>query len=203
MSMPDTSIDPKILNSAREEFLSKKYADASLREICKKAGVTTGALYKRFPGKEALFEAVLAPTLKAVETMSVQVEDYDYECLDKNQMQSVWDMSELTLEKFVRFFYEHHDGFRLLLCCAEGSAYSDFLNSFVNTHTKRTMKFVDAAVEKNITDSKIDEDELHMLLTAFWTTLLEPIVHDFPIEKAIQHCGVVAKFFNWQAVFGF
>ena len=69
MSLPDHSIDPKILASAKEEFLSKGYVEASLRKICKTAGVTTGALYKRFAGKEALFEALLAPTLQDLKTI--------------------------------------------------------------------------------------------------------------------------------------
>ena len=35
----------KLLASARQEFLEKGYTQASLRSICKNAGVTTGALY--------------------------------------------------------------------------------------------------------------------------------------------------------------
>ena len=52
MSVADRSIDPRIKESAKEEFLQKGFLDASLQEICKNAGVTTGALYKRFKGKE-------------------------------------------------------------------------------------------------------------------------------------------------------
>ena len=47
MSKPDRSIDPRILESAKEEFLDKGFLGASLNNICRKAGVTTGALYKR------------------------------------------------------------------------------------------------------------------------------------------------------------
>ena len=47
MAIPDKTIDPRILDCAREEFLSKPYEAVSLREICAKAGVTTGALYQR------------------------------------------------------------------------------------------------------------------------------------------------------------
>ena len=51
MSLPDRSIDPKILDCAKAEFLEKGFADASLRSICSKAGVTTGALYSAFQEK--------------------------------------------------------------------------------------------------------------------------------------------------------
>ena len=35
--------------------------------------------------------------------------------------------AEKTLKGIMGFLYEHYDGFRLLLCYAEGSVYSDFL----------------------------------------------------------------------------
>lgn len=56
----------KLLAAAGEEFAAKGYSHASLREICSKADVTTGALYFFFDSKEALFEAVLAPFTDAL-----------------------------------------------------------------------------------------------------------------------------------------
>lgn len=44
----------KLLASAKAEFLEKGYINASLRSICKNAGVTTGALYFFFRDKEDL-----------------------------------------------------------------------------------------------------------------------------------------------------
>ena len=203
MSFPDHSIDPKILASAKEEFLSKGYVEASLRKICKTAGVTTGALYKRFAGKEALFEALLAPTLQDLKTIHSEGESFDYEKLNQNEMHAVWDMSEVTLNRFMDFLYDHYDGFKMLLCCSEGSVYSNFLNDFVDEHTKKSMRFIETAYQKGIAPERIDENELHMLLTAFWSTMFEPIVHDLSKEQAVYHCKAVSKFFNWQAVLGF
>ena len=51
MAVPDHSIDPRILESARKEFLTYGFEKASLKSICEGAGVTTGALYKRYKGK--------------------------------------------------------------------------------------------------------------------------------------------------------
>ena len=54
MSIPDSSITPQILKAAEIEFLEKGFVNASLRDICQKAGVTTGALYKRFCGERQI-----------------------------------------------------------------------------------------------------------------------------------------------------
>ena len=64
MAVPDHSIDPRIFESARKEFLANGFERASLKAICEGAGVTTGALYKRYKGKEDLFCAVVDQTVK-------------------------------------------------------------------------------------------------------------------------------------------
>lgn len=40
MSKPDKTLDPKILDAAKKEFLEKGYEKASTNAICKSAGVT-------------------------------------------------------------------------------------------------------------------------------------------------------------------
>ncbi len=203
MSLPDSSIDSKILESAKAEFLQKGFKNTSLREICKKAGVTTGALYKRYSGKEALFDAVVNPTLRDIADWGSSVERYNYKYLDSNEMQKVWDMSEETHKKWIEFFYARYDSMKLLLCCAEGSGQSGFLHNFVLENTRHTFAFAKEAKRRGITDKDIDDDELHILLTAYWSTLFETIIHDFPKEKALRYCNVITQFFNWQAIFGF
>ena len=63
MSVPDKSIDPRLLSAAKKVFLKKGFEMASLAEICQTAGVTTGALYKRYRGKEELFAEVVSKTI--------------------------------------------------------------------------------------------------------------------------------------------
>ena len=46
-----------IHRAAKAEFLEKGYKDASLRNIVKSVGMTTGAFYGYYKSKEELFEA--------------------------------------------------------------------------------------------------------------------------------------------------
>lgn len=57
------------MESATEEFADKGYDGASLRQICAKAGVTTGALYFFYENKEGLFRQVIAPLTDAVHAL--------------------------------------------------------------------------------------------------------------------------------------
>ena len=56
----------KLSDSAKKEFMEKGFMKASLRNICKNAGVTTGALYFFFKDKDALFVSLIQEPLKRV-----------------------------------------------------------------------------------------------------------------------------------------
>ena len=55
----DKETKSRLLASAKQEFMEKGYLQASLRNICKNAGVTTGALYFFFQDKEDLFASLV------------------------------------------------------------------------------------------------------------------------------------------------
>lgn len=49
-----------VLAAAREEFIERGFRDARIDDIAERAGLTRGAVYSNFPGKRALYFAVLA-----------------------------------------------------------------------------------------------------------------------------------------------
>ena len=67
----------KIHEIASAEFLEKGFRGASLREIVKKAGVTTGAFYGYYKSKEELFSAMVKePADYVVNRFKSLVEDF-------------------------------------------------------------------------------------------------------------------------------
>ena len=62
MTQNETTL--KILECAKNDFLQNGYQGVSLKEICRHAGVTTGALYHRFSGKAELYKSVVEPISK-------------------------------------------------------------------------------------------------------------------------------------------
>lgn len=55
-----------LIEIAREQFAAKGYANVALEDIVAAAGVTRGALYHHFDGKEGLFRAVLETVSREV-----------------------------------------------------------------------------------------------------------------------------------------
>ena len=52
-----------ILKSAMKTFSEVGFRNASIRNICKDAGVTNGAFYAHFDSKDALFAALVSEKL--------------------------------------------------------------------------------------------------------------------------------------------
>lgn len=203
MALPDTSIDPRIIKSAKEEFLKHGFSNASLETICRNAGVTTGAFYNRYKNKAALFDTLVAPTLADIDQLYDQWSIRCFGLLKADKLPQMWAELEASCLMWLDFIYERYDGFKLLLCCSEKTVHSNFLHDFVYRNTAVTYEFSKAAYERGYTGTLVDQEVLHLLLTASWSARLEVVIHDFPREKAKEYYRELVKFFNWSAILGY
>jgi AcrR family transcriptional regulator len=63
----------RILEVATELFYARGYAGTSIRDIAEALGLTKGALYYHFAGKEALLDAMVAPLFDGLERLTQRV----------------------------------------------------------------------------------------------------------------------------------
>lgn len=131
MSKPDKTLDPKILDAAKKEFLEKGYEKASTNAICKSAGVTWGALQKRYSGKDALFCALVAPVAEEFKATLIGSNE-DFHAQTKEQQEAAALHADRDGNPFVEYIYGHFDVFRLLLRCAGGSSYEHYMDDLVD-----------------------------------------------------------------------
>ena len=67
-----------ILQSAKEIFLECGYQEASMRKIAARAGITPGAIYKHFSGKEEMFGEIFAESGNKLMALSESMLDIDF-----------------------------------------------------------------------------------------------------------------------------
>lgn len=203
MAKADQSIDPRILASAKAEFLELGFEKASLKTICEKAQVTTGALYKRYSGKEALFCAVVSETVEKLNAVAAEKTGVDLSQLSDEALVKAWDMDEEYMLWWFQLLYQHREGFTLLLCKAEGTSYANFPHDWVETMTQGTWAYYQEARRRGLAKTDLSNRELHVLLSAFWTTIYEPFIHGYTWEEIVFHSHLVCGLFNWYRVLGF
>ncbi len=202
MSTPDRTIDPRIIESAKREFLAYGFEKASLKAVCEKAGVTTGALYRRYKGKEALFSAVVADTIADLNEYVTEKKKLLPQMLSDHDLVNLWGMDEEGMMWWFRFLYERHDGFVLLLKCSEGTRYSNFQHELVEMVTDYTYLFFEEAYRRKLAKAVVSKEELHILQAAYWETIFEPFIHGFTWEQIETHCKRVCRFLNWKDALG-
>src|SRR3954462_15323117 len=66
----------KVLAAAREAF-AERGASTSLEEIARRAGVGIGTLYRNFPNRQALLEAVYVDEVESVSRPAAELQDLE------------------------------------------------------------------------------------------------------------------------------
>ena len=107
MANEESTTLQNILAAGKEEFLEKGFKSASLRNIVKTAGVTTGAFYGYFSGKEALFAALVEEHATAIMNIFMSAQE-DFEMLDEKDKATLEQLEKEHPEYIVK--KELHEG---------------------------------------------------------------------------------------------
>lgn len=137
--------EQKLIRSGRAEFLKKGYVKASLRDICKAAGVTTGAFYFSFESKEALMTAILDPVIADYEHMCAELaqrEEEDPSTADDNERQIMEYLSEHRAEAIIlmeRSEGSRYEGFRQKVYSQMQAAFTSYFSKFMGSEPDSEM----------------------------------------------------------------
>lgn len=192
----------KIQQAAIDEFLEKGFRGASLRQIVKHAGVTTGAFYGYFSSKEALFASIVEPHAQAIMAnfMEAQLRFAD---LPKNEQSSHMGIeSSSCIDWMVDYICEHRDSIKLLLSKAEGTSYENFVHNIVEVEVEYTLKYMDVLRELGYTVPRLDKTLCHIIASGMFGGIFEVVIHDIPKKQAMRDVGQLRAFYTagWLAL---
>lgn len=195
MSKPDESINPKLLESAKEEFLVHGFEKASTNVICKNAGVTSGALFKRYASKEDLFRALVEPVAMGFKKRLVN-ESQAFGKLSKEEQEE----KALTFNPegfdMVTYMYDYFDEFKLILECSHGTEFEHYFDEIVEIIVENNrIYFKDMQHEAVILGKKVTPEMIHMITNAYLSGLFEPIRHKMLKEDAKIYIEQLEYFF--------
>ena len=201
--MLEDSMKEKIIQIAKGEFLANGYLGASTRNIAQKAGLTTGALYNRFIGKDELFEEVVGSSAnKLLDEFSFSHEEFMNFDLDI-QIESMFTYSHEKVQRMLDIVYSDIDAFNIILTKSSGSRYEFYIDNMVEMEVESTFKFIDVLKQKGKEVVEIDETLMHMICTAMFNLFFEPVKHGMDKDKASKYVENGFKFFDagWSVLF--
>ena len=194
MSTKAEDTEKNILNTARKHFLKDGFSGASLRNIVKDAGLTTGAFYKYYPTKEALFDALTDPYIEHIYQIYDRVVE-DFEKLSaKEQTSNMSDTSGDGMDQMIDYIYEHYDNFRLLLKCGDSGKFERFIHNMVDREMRSSLEYVKKMKEDGIEIPIVGESLMHMIYTGFFSSIFQIIEHDIDKETAKRNVHKLREF---------
>ena len=194
----------RIRQAAMDEFLEKGFADASLRQIVKNAGVTTGAFYGYYSSKEALFTALVEPHAAAVMGMFMRAQTAFLELPEAEQPSHVGVESSACVKEMLEYVYQHLEPFRLLICKAQGTSYENFIHNMVEIEVEATQRYMEVLRRQGREIPVLDDQLCHIIASGMFHGIFEVVVHDMPYARAKHYVQQLQEFFlaGWHSMMG-
>ena len=192
---PDTL--EKIKQAAMEEFSDKGFLGASLRQIVKKAGVTTGAFYGYFSSKEALFASIVEPHAAALMGKFMEAQTSFAELPEEQQPDHMGVESSDCVHWMVDYICRHREPVKLLLTRSEGTSYEHF-------EVEYTMKYMDVLRRLGRDIPELDAQMCHIIASGMFNGIFEIVVHDMPEDRALRYVDQLRDFYTagWMKIMG-
>ncbi|MBQ8954961.1 MAG: helix-turn-helix transcriptional regulator, partial [Clostridia bacterium] len=125
MPRDKTASHVKILAAARQEFLEQGFEKASMRRVGQRCGMTAAGVYRHCRDKADLFDQLVSPV---VDELYGWLEGHVGRYMEAVEGDGavLWQDTEIDLMREV--VYPRMEDYRLLLTCAQGTRYEDFLH---------------------------------------------------------------------------
>ncbi len=198
-----TTLD-RIHRAAKTEFLEKGYKDASLRNIVKSVGMTTGAFYGYYKSKEELFAALVgehyAYLLNCFQKAQKEFADLPHE----QQPEVMSEISGACMFDMLHYAYEHLEECKLILCCSEGTKFSRLIDEMVEIEAAATHAYQEVLQELGRPSPQIDPALEHILITGMFHTFFELVIHEMSLQNAENYVKEMRAFYTagWMKIMG-
>ena len=194
----------KIQQAALTEFLDKGFLSASLRQIVKNAGVTTGAFYGYFSCKEALFASIVEPHAAALMGRFMEAQTSFAGRPEAEQPEHMGEDSESCLDWMVDYICQNREPVKLLLCRAEGTGYESFVHNMVEVEVEYTLKYMEVLRRLGKDIPQLDQSLCHIIASGMFNGLFEIVIHDMPREQAHRDVTQFRTFYTagWLELMG-
>ena len=172
----------RIQQAARVEFLEKGFQGASLRNIVKAAGVTTGAFYGYYKSKEELFESLVGEHYRYLLGRFKEAQE-EFAALPREQQPEVLgEVSGLCMFDILHYM----------------------IDEMVEIEAESTHAYQKVLEQLGHPSPPIDLRLEHILITGMFHTFFELVIHEMPLSDAENYVRAMRAFYTagWMKIMG-
>ena len=194
----------RIHQAAKSEFLEKGFQSASLRNIVKSVGMTTGAFYGYYKSKEELFEALVGEHYSFLLNCFQDAQESFAKLPHERQPEVMADISGKCMFDMLYYAYEHLEECKLILCSSEGTRFCHLIDEMVEVEVAGTHAYQEVLNELGRPSPKLDPRLEHILITGMFHTFFELIIHEMPLEDAKNYVKEMRACYTagWMKIMG-
>ena len=181
-----------ILESALNTFKEIGFRNASIRNICRDAGVTNGAFYAHFESKDDLFASLVSEKLNVFNETYQEMSDINIQSVD--DIIRMFDMSYSSIETLIHYVYSERDVFTLILKSSDGTSYEHFISDLINEECKNTMIFLESAKKFMKRPENISERIIRMGASMVINSMLDAFLEGVSEEDNIRETKIASDF---------
>lgn len=192
----------EILKNAKAEFLQNGFEKASMRSIAAMTGITAGALYKHFPSKAAIFEALVEPLITQTLSIGSDFSKIAIHLYETKDFLSTKEAIRISLQNLCTLVYNHFDDFRLLFNRSAGTKYENIRHEFVMADVTACKKFIADLKKRGIKVRSLNDDQLHLIYSTALTPLFEIITHEYSYKETQGFIDILTDvmYFCWNKI---
>lgn len=188
MPAKNTDADNRIIEAAKKEFLEKGYSNASLRRIASEAGITTGALFRRYKSKDDLFCSLTQCIVEETDQAFKELKPMYYSAVDMNGMSKAM---QAEAETTLHILFDHYTAAALLLCKSEGSSAAGFFDEITSRKIEESDRFFG-----NFPKSEDLKHAFEVLLTVQFDMYRQILKNGYTKQEAENCMQILNKFIN-------
>lgn len=194
-----------LLQCAKKEFMEKGYSKASLRSICKEAGVTTGALYFFFQDKDDLFCSLVSDSLMRIMELIKEHQQFEENEAKEEILSSNHDMESerILVEVLVHEMYQNRDEMLLLVNGAQGSSLENAVDRIIDEMDAHNLHLARATCQE-LDIPMLEENLVHWMSHNQIDMFLYMLKHIETEEQALAFGRQAMTYLvtGWFALFG-
>ncbi|MBQ4521763.1 MAG: TetR/AcrR family transcriptional regulator [Lachnospiraceae bacterium] len=169
-----------LMEVAAKEFLNYGFQKASLRKICEKAGVTTGALYFFFKNKEDLFSQLVSGAISELKGLISTVAE--------DEMKGKKSSSDVDQE-IMKFLWKHKIEVQLLLEKSKGTKYEHF-----KEEVQQKLEQGFAMFYEQYSGHSVDEHLVRILAAMRMQGYLSIVNGGYELEEALRLSDLIGTY---------
>lgn len=183
-----------ILKSAKEHFRSKGFRNASIRIICKDAGVTNGAFYAHFNSKDDLFGGIVQPYIDGLYEIYSDESDRFFEIKSAEDVLEAFRKAYSSIDRIIRYLCDNREIFILILESADGTVYENFAKDIIDAETESMEKFLKKSkgYVKNL--DKLSENIIKTGSSMMIGTIFDGVKSGKEPEEILKESALVSEF---------